>query len=245
MRAQGVEVVPAHVRNFQRGIGRGDGADLAGNPAEAIGDFELEAAARHQLHADADAEEWAAIVADGAGQGFCQAGHCEQSALAVGVGADARQDDAIGGRDVFGARCHEDLRRRFALSRGALESLCSRMQIAGAVVDDGDALHVNSGSRRKEAPQHAQLMRGITGKCSGLVLGRLPRVEKADFTFLEVCAADDTYLGPAERAQRPAFEVHGFEAEDDAEHQQCQQIGCRAVRRAASSPTTIEVASAR
>src|SRR5262249_52055968 len=61
-----------------------------------------------------------------------------EPAPAIGEGADARQHHAVGAGDLLGfARHHDRLRQPF-LARGALERLRRRMQIARAVIDDGD-----------------------------------------------------------------------------------------------------------
>ena len=56
----------------------------------------------HELHADADAEERAALAAHGFLERVAHAGHGLEAALAVGEGADAREHDAIGGAHVRG-----------------------------------------------------------------------------------------------------------------------------------------------
>ena len=61
--------------------------------------LELETAARHELHADADAEERPALDAHRVFQRLAHARHGFEAALAVGEGADARQHDTVGGGD--------------------------------------------------------------------------------------------------------------------------------------------------
>ena len=65
---------------------------------------------------------------------------------AIGEGADARQHHAIGARDVIRIAGHYDRLIVAAVARGALERLGGRVQIAGAVVDDGDAHRLVPGS---------------------------------------------------------------------------------------------------
>ena len=123
-----------------RVVGR-DGAHLAGDPVEPVGRLELQPAAGHELHADADAEKRPAFDAHRVFQGFAHAGHGFEAALAVGEGADARQHDTVGGGDDVGVGRQRNHRVGLALARGALEGLGGGVQVAGAVVDDGDALH--------------------------------------------------------------------------------------------------------
>ena len=68
------------------------------DPVEAFGDFEFQAARGEQLHADADAEEGPALAVHGFFERGRHAGNGFEPALAIGVGADARQHDAVGGR---------------------------------------------------------------------------------------------------------------------------------------------------
>ncbi len=58
---------------------------------------------------------------------------------AIGEGADAGQHDAVGAIGHFGIAGYHDLLRILHAARGALERFRRRVQIAGAVIDDGDA----------------------------------------------------------------------------------------------------------
>jgi hypothetical protein len=53
-----------------------------------------------------------------------------QTSGTVGVGADTRQDDAIGRTDPLGVRRQFDVGRDAGLARGPLERLGGRAQIA-------------------------------------------------------------------------------------------------------------------
>ncbi len=64
----------------------------ATQPSPANGEFQP--ACRHQLHADADAEERLANLPTFL-QRLDHAGHSDQPAPAIGEGADARQHDAL------------------------------------------------------------------------------------------------------------------------------------------------------
>ncbi len=141
MRRVDLQRVPAHVRDLERGIARRDGAHLAADPAQAVGDLELQATLGHELHADADAEERAALAAHGFLERLAHAGHGLEAALAIGEGADARQHDAVGGAHVGGIGADGMDALALTLARGALEGFAGRVEIAGPVIDDDDALH--------------------------------------------------------------------------------------------------------
>src|SRR6516165_4066835 len=138
MRLALVERVPAHMRDLQVGIARLDATHFAGDPAEAFGHLVFAAALGQELHADADAEERPALPAHGLGQCLHHSGQGVEAAPAIGKGADAGQHHAVGGADRLGVVGHRDGIRTAAFSRGALEGLRRRMQVAGAVIDDGD-----------------------------------------------------------------------------------------------------------
>ena len=117
----------------------GNRSDVAADPIEAGDDLVLEPARRHQLHADADAEERPAAAAHRVLERLHHAGHGVEAAATIGEGADAGQHDVLGARDVVRVARHFDdaVEPRFA--RGALERLVGGMKIARAVIDDRDA----------------------------------------------------------------------------------------------------------
>ncbi len=131
--------VPADLRDFQRRIGRLDLLDVAGDPAEAARHRLFQPALRHQLHADADAEERPRLGDRRLLDRLDHAGHGVEAGAAIGIGADAGQHDAVGGAHAFGIGGQVDLGGDARFARGALERLGRRAQIAGAVVDDRDA----------------------------------------------------------------------------------------------------------
>jgi hypothetical protein len=95
------EVVPAHMRDLQRRIGGRDLDHLAGYPAKARPFFLLDAALRHQLAADADAEEGLAARDDLLVQALDHSGKRVESTPAIGKGAEhrgGRSGRLIGGR---------------------------------------------------------------------------------------------------------------------------------------------------
>ncbi len=69
-----------------------------------------------------------------------------EPAAAIGEGADAGQHDAVGAKHHFGIAGDHDLLRIFHAARCALERLRRRVQIAGAVIDDGNAQREAPGS---------------------------------------------------------------------------------------------------
>ena len=104
-----------------------------------VGDFIFAAAFGQKLHADADAEERPSLVMDRLFQRRDHAVHAVEAAPAIGEGADARQHDAIRGghhRRVVG---HDDRLIVPAVAGGPFERLGGGVQIARAVIDDGDA----------------------------------------------------------------------------------------------------------
>ncbi len=134
-----VERIPAHVRNFQILFARRNLHDVAGDPVEP-GRRDMFLATRcHQLHADADAEERPRLVAHRFRHRLDHAVKRVEAPAAIGEGADAGQHDAVSAIGHFRIAGHHDLFRIFQASRGTLECLRSRVQIAGTVIDDGNA----------------------------------------------------------------------------------------------------------
>ena len=146
MRARDVERIPAHVRDFQVRIARRDAIDLAGDPAQAFVDLVFAAALGQKLHADADAEERPRLAAHRLLERIDHAVDGIEPAPAIGKGADARQHDAIGVRHHGRILRHHDRLVEAGLVRRALERLRGRVQIAGTVIDDGDAHRLAPGS---------------------------------------------------------------------------------------------------
>ncbi|KXI34708.1 UNVERIFIED_CONTAM: hypothetical protein ACS92_04030 [Bacillus cereus] len=91
------------------------------------------------MHADADAEERPRLDPHGFRDRLDHAVDRVEAAAAIGEGPDAGQHDAIGAIGLVGIARDEDLLRRFQAAPGALEGLGGRMQVAGPVIDDGDA----------------------------------------------------------------------------------------------------------
>ena len=90
------QIVPAHVRHFQRRIVGRDRHDLTADPVQPVGVAVLAAQRCHQLHADTDAQEGPRLDLDRLAQGRQQAGMAAQFFPAGRKGAVAGQHDAVG-----------------------------------------------------------------------------------------------------------------------------------------------------
>src|SRR5215467_14109903 len=139
MRPARIERVPAHMRDLQTWIRRRDAFNLARNPAQPLRHLVFAAAFGHELHADANAEERPAAHAHAVVERLHHAADGIEPAPAIGEGADARQHHALGAGDLLRIARHHDRLRQTFLARGALERFRRRVQIARAVIDDGDA----------------------------------------------------------------------------------------------------------
>src|SRR5437868_10047475 len=132
------ELVPAHMRDLERGIVGLDRDDLARNPAEPIDDPEFKTAFGHQLHADADPEKRPPAGDHRLAQRLFQTGNGGDAAAAIGKGALPGQHNAIGGQNLLGPARHDDAIAKADVQGGALRGLRRRAQIAGPVIDDRD-----------------------------------------------------------------------------------------------------------
>ena len=131
------DLVPADMRDGQAGGGL-EGLDEAVNPAEAAGLAVFEADIRHQLQADADAEEGALAVEDRGFEGLDHAGDGAQSAGTVRKVADAGQDDAVCGGEAAGGGGDLDV---MGAAGGCGEGARAGVEVAGAIVDKRNAGH--------------------------------------------------------------------------------------------------------
>ena len=141
VRAREGELVPAHVRDLERGVARRDRHDLALDPVEPPCGLELAPARRHQLHAYTDAEERLPAPLHGVFERFFHARDRQQPAAAIGEGADAGQHDAVGLGKTPRIAGDQDAVVAPGLARRALQRLRRRTQIAGAVIDHRDQRH--------------------------------------------------------------------------------------------------------
>ena len=129
----GDNIVPAHMRNMDR-LGRDQRADGAAEPPKAAMRAELVAARRHQLHADADAEERRALAEDARFHRLDHAGDAAQPRRAGAERADPGQNDAIGLEYRIGIGGDGDVARPRGFQR-----IMDRVEIARAVIDQRDA----------------------------------------------------------------------------------------------------------
>ena len=170
--ADRVERVPAHVRDLQVLVARRDLHDVARDPVEAVGVDVLAAARRHQLHADADAEERPRLVAHRLGHRLDHAVDRVEAAC----GNRRRRRRPAARRDRRGTprrdrRVTHDLLAVPAFARRALERLRGGVQIARAVIDDrqrspliASRLRETGRSRRARGkPARAQRRRDVGG----------------------------------------------------------------------------------
>jgi hypothetical protein len=138
MLAQQVERVPAHVRDLQALVARHDLLDVAADPVQAFGDDVFLAAARHQLHADANTKEGRALTRTASVIASTMPLTASSPRRQSAKGADARQHQDVGAVGLIRIAGDEDLLRNLQAARGALECLGGGMQIAGTVIDDGE-----------------------------------------------------------------------------------------------------------
>src|SRR6516165_9800904 len=138
MPALRIERVPAHMRDFQIGVGWPDAVDLACDPAQALRDRVLPPALGHELHADADAEKGPRPRPHAFVERLHHPADAVESMPAIRKGANPRQDDAIGASHPVGVARHRDLCDKPCFAPCAFERLGGRMQIARAVIHDGD-----------------------------------------------------------------------------------------------------------
>ena len=93
--------------------------------------------------------------------------HGVEAAPAVGEGADAGQHHPVGrGHDAWIVRHHDRLLQAGILRR-ALECLGRRVEITGAVIDDGDAHRLAPGSGNKPMTSGDCGIRGSGGGGGG------------------------------------------------------------------------------
>ncbi len=126
-----------------------DRGDIAADPAEALSRFVFQTTFGHQLHADANAEKGATLLAHALFQRVHHSRHGLKPAAAIGKCADAGQHDALGARHSFGIAGDFDFGGDACFPRGAFERLVRRVQIAGAIIDDGDAHRASSGCGKR------------------------------------------------------------------------------------------------
>src|ERR1700722_14990023 len=99
-----IEGVPAHMGNLQSRIAWLDRRDVACNPVQAVDRLMFEPARRHELRADANAEERPASLAHCLLHRLNHARNAVEPTAAVGKCANARQKDMVRGENILGPR---------------------------------------------------------------------------------------------------------------------------------------------
>ena len=121
----------------------------------------LEPALGHELKPDADAEKGLAAPLHGLLERLDHAWHVLEPPLAIGKGADAGKHDALGVRHVLGPRRHLDGEVGPLLARRALEGLGGGVEVAGAVIDDGDVHGLQGAGNSPMTPSASPLVLGV------------------------------------------------------------------------------------
>ena len=244
------EGVPAHVGDLERRVVGGEADHLAGDPAEPRGVPVLAAEARHQLLADADAEERDG-VADRAGlDRLDEAGDRREAGAAVGEGADAGEDDAVGPEHDVGVGGDDDGGAVAGLGGHALEALLGRVQVAAGIVDDrgghpervplveGTPLPRGSGSTavrsaRATALKQASAMWWLLAPSRSVTLRVRPAfIAKAVKNSRTSSVSKLPIFGPGKRdlpdQERPAGEVEGGADQRLVHRQQARPVAADA-----------------
>jgi hypothetical protein len=138
MRPPRVERVPAHMGDFQIGVGRPDAIDLACYPSQALRDLVFPSAFGHELHADADAEKGPPARAHALVERFHHPTDGVEPAPAIRKRAHPRQYNAVGASHPIGIARDRDLDGKPCFAPGAFERLGGRMQVARPIIHDGD-----------------------------------------------------------------------------------------------------------
>src|SRR5262249_53494755 len=130
-------------------IRRRNAGDFTFNPAETRSYLIFAPAVCHQLHANADTEERLALFANTLLERLDHARNFIEAATTICKRTDSRQHNAVSTRHHIGIAGDCDRLFLPAVARGAFESLSSRMQIAEAIVDDGNVHLSAPGSGNK------------------------------------------------------------------------------------------------
>src|SRR5215813_4653464 len=134
-----VERVPAHMRNLQRRIGWLDAVDFAGDPAKARRHLIFSPALSHQLHSNANSKKRFSILSYTLFKRVDHSRDCVETSPAIGKCADAGQHHTVGTHNRIRIVRHENWLLVSIFTCSPFEGLGSRMQIAGAIVNDGNA----------------------------------------------------------------------------------------------------------
>ena len=154
----------------------------------------LEPALGHELKPDADAEKGLAAPLHGLLERLDHAWHVLEPPLAIGKGADAWKHDALGVGNVLGPRRHLDGKVRPLLARGALEGLCGGVEVAGAVIDDGDVHGAQGLGKSPMTPSASPLVLGagmpaLPGRSGGALSRGRPRSSRGSQDWKKASSA--------------------------------------------------------
>ena len=139
----------------------------------------FEAARRHELHADANAQKRFTFLDHRFVQRVNHSIDGVEAAPAIGKRADAGKHDALGLANVFRIAGQSNFHAAAALPRGALQRFMCRVQIAGAVIDDGDAHHVSASGKVPMTRSRVDTA-GVTGRNTGpLCCAGMPESQRA------------------------------------------------------------------
>src|SRR6516162_9587626 len=134
------------MRYLQRGVARGDPIDFASNPAQSLDHLVLAAALGEELHTDADAEKRPAFAANRLFERIDHAGHGIKATAAVGESSHSGQNNSVGARHDIRIARDQDRLTRPGVMRRSLKGFGRGMQVARAVVNDGDTHRCAPGS---------------------------------------------------------------------------------------------------
>src|SRR6516165_9730250 len=141
-----IKRIPSHMRYLQRGVARGDPIDFASNPAQSLDHLVLAAALGEELHTDADAEKRPAFAANRLFERIDHAGHGIKATAAVGESSHSGQNNSVGARHDIRIARDQDRLTRPGVMRRSLKGFGRGMQVARAVVNDGDTHRCAPGS---------------------------------------------------------------------------------------------------
>ena len=213
MRPPRVERVPAHVRDLQRRVRRRDPVDLAGiQPSPSVTSYSRPRSAMSCMPTQMPRNgrpRARTLSLSASTMPPTASSPRRQSAKAPTPGSTTRSAR----RDLLGIAGHDDRLVQAGLARGALERLGRRMQIARAVIDDGDAHRAppacgnrprtsDRALRLRGIPLHtthaiAAAGRGCMGADDSSAALLDPGVEEPPLGGFEIVSDDDADVRPA------------------------------------------------
>ena len=138
MRIVQCQSIPANLRDLQVGVRRDDFLYVAFDPAKALGHIFFKSPRRHQLHSNTNAQIRAGLdVNNIADRGF-HARDGQKTPFAIGIGANARQNNAIGRSNPFRIGRQLNFRNDARFAGRALKRLRCGSQIPRSVINNGN-----------------------------------------------------------------------------------------------------------